>query len=170
MKPAALSEVDQLAKAAAAADAGAPLDVGAALDARNDTAAPGVPVDMAKEWAQFPALFGQLVTPALPELRTVYTDEACMAWGRAMVPLADKYGWTPGEFMQWLGPWAGVAMATWPLAWPTVKAIKARRAVADLAAAAPNDRSAAPDNVVHMHGDDPDFRDPAKANPPPRPV
>lgn len=137
----------------------------------SDAPQPAPAVDPVAAWAQFPALFGQIVAPALPELRDVFTERACNDWGRAMVPLAEKYNWSPGAFMEWLGPWVGVAFATWPLAYPTVQAIRARRKPAD---AVPADKvPETPSNVVPMTAapaGDPELRDPTQANRPPRPV
>lgn len=57
---------------------------------------PAPVVDPAAEWAQIPAMLGGVLSMAFPELRAVYTHEACMTWGYSMVPVAEKYGWTQG--------------------------------------------------------------------------
>ncbi|MEW6258019.1 MAG: hypothetical protein AB1592_18860 [Pseudomonadota bacterium] len=87
--------------------------------------------DPAEEWAQVPAIVGAVLSMAMPELAEVYTPERCRAWGAAMVPLADQYGWNSSELLGRFGPWVGLASATVPLAWPTVQAIKARRSAAN---------------------------------------
>ena len=86
----------------------------------------------AQEWASLPYLFGSIVGRALPELRAVYTEAACLEWGRAMVPIAHKYGWTVSGF----SPWLGLAGATWKLADPTIDAVRAARARAEAQARA----------------------------------
>jgi hypothetical protein len=78
----------------------------------------------AREWAGFPYVIGGLLSKAMPELAGVYTETACVSWGRAMVPVARKYGWTVGA----LGPLAGLASASWSLLSPTFDALKRRRA------------------------------------------
>ncbi|SRR6266446_2659013 len=88
--------------------------------------------DEAKEWAGFPYLFGRLLSPVMPELKEVYTEAACLEWGRRMVPVARKYTWTPGGASMWIG----LGIATWKLGEPTVAAIKRKRAQ--------NDRTAKP--------------------------
>src|SRR5712691_8951715 len=52
--------------------------------------------DEAKGWAGLPYVFGGILARGMPELREVYTETACLDWGRAMVPVARKYGWTLG--------------------------------------------------------------------------
>jgi len=172
MKAAAPSELEQLAGVAAAADRETLLDSQGTAAPGEGAPGPAPAADPAKEWAQFPALFGSVVGQAMPELLKVYSDEACLRWGAAMVPLADRYGWKPAEFMAWLGPWAGVALATWPLAVPTVQAIRARRAQS-APTPATETAQAATATIIPMPGaanDDPDLRDPTQANKPPRPV
>src|SRR5581483_1164852 len=86
--------------------------------------------DPAKGWAQIPQIFGGILSRWFPELGPVYTEQQCLAWGTAMVPLAEKYGWNISAIFEWLGPWFGLALATEPLAVPTVLAIRARIAAA----------------------------------------
>lgn len=164
-KPAETSELAQLGVAAAAADALA--DEPAAPAGSPAQAMPAAP-DPAMEWARFPALFGSIVGSVMPELAPVYSDAACRNWGEAMVPLAAKYGWSPSEFMKWLDPWVGLGLATWPLAVPTVQAIRARRSPG----APGGEVKPEPSNVVKMPivGADPDLRDPTQTNRPPRPA
>ena len=69
------------------------------------------------EWAGYPYLFGSIVGEAMPELKAVYTEAACMAWGEKFLPLARKYGWSAGV----VGLWMGAAGATWALLAPTAK-------------------------------------------------
>ncbi len=88
----------------------------------------------AREWAEIPATFGSIVTMPMPELEKVYTDEACMEWGRAMVPIARRYGWNAGSGMAWLR----LLGCTFMLVKPTVQAIAARRKASAAAATTPN--------------------------------
>ena len=107
---------------------------GAALDAptvgpdAGQLPADGSPVATeeaeAKEWAEFPALFGAIICQAMPELRESYSESNCAEWGRRMVPVARKYGWTTKAF----GGWIGLLSATWIFAKPTFDAVRARRA------------------------------------------
>ncbi len=80
--------------------------------------------DEAKGWAGLPYVFGGILARGMPELREVYTEAACLDWGRAMVPVARKYGWTLGGAECLIT----LAAATWTLAGPTLDAIKRRRA------------------------------------------
>jgi hypothetical protein len=78
----------------------------------------------AKEWAGVPFVLGGLLSRALPELKEVYTEAACLDWGRATVPVARKYGWSLGRFnaeIVWIG-------ATWGMVAPAFDALKKRRA------------------------------------------
>jgi hypothetical protein len=86
--------------------------------------APDADEQEAKEWSQAPAVFGMILSRALPELKATYTHENNLAWGRAMVPVAHHYGWTAAAFFAWLGPWVGLAIATETLAGPTYDAIR----------------------------------------------
>jgi hypothetical protein len=95
----------------------------------GEQAAPSVPavdVDAAEvdAWAQLPAAFGSVLCMALPELREHYSDANCRAWGEAMHSVAKKHGWSFRD----VGPYLGLALATVPLAVPTVIAVRARRA------------------------------------------
>jgi hypothetical protein len=94
-------------------------------------------------WAELPKMLGELVTPALPEMEAVYTAERCTKWGRAMLPIAKKYGWTPDMFLAWLGPWVGLGMATHQLITPLALAI-AKKIEARQKKAAANDEQPAP--------------------------
>lgn len=150
---------------------------GAALDAGNvqgSTAGSGDPAassplavqDPAKAWAELPAAVGAMLSFMAPELRQVYTAEACKAWGEAMVPIAEKYGWSPSNAF----PWLSLIGCTAALAVPTFQVLKAKRAaqgedkpqgqgatVTELKPAAPA-------------GGDPELADPTQKNRPPRPV
>jgi hypothetical protein len=79
--------------------------------------------DEAREWASVPYVLGGLLARAMPELQAVYSESACLDWGRATVPVARKYGWSLGRFtaeFSWIG-------ATWGLLAPAFAAFKQRR-------------------------------------------
>lgn len=76
----------------------------------------------AEEWAGLPYVFGSILAEAMPELERVYTDEACLAWGEKMVPVARHHGWTIGV----AGMWLALIGASWGLLKPTGAAIRRR--------------------------------------------
>ena|SRR5258706_903595 len=78
----------------------------------------------AKAWAGIPYLLGGLLSKALPELREVYTEAACLEWGRATVPVARKYNWSLSGF-ELEGAWV---ICSWGLLSPAWDAVKRRRA------------------------------------------
>lgn len=105
-----------------------------AADAPAETAAPGTliaPRSPAREWAEIPAMVGAGLVLPMPELAPVYSDAACLQWGEAMVPVADKYGWTPAK----IWPEIRLLMATGAFLIPTVQAFRARIAAAQQQAA-----------------------------------
>ena len=91
-------------------------------------AAPGASVDEAEKWAAMPMMFGNLIAPVMPELRPVFSEANCKAWGAAMAPVAKKYSINVDSFV---GVELSLFMATVPFVAATVLAIKARRAVPD---------------------------------------
>jgi hypothetical protein len=93
-------------------------------------------IDPAQTWAQIPFMFGKLLGMAMPELRPVYNEEACLAWGVGMAAVSDKYGWDAGETIAKWGPEIALVVATLPLAVPTYHAIKARQEAKERAEAA----------------------------------
>ena len=100
----------------------------AMLDAAagGDQPAPDMPEppDPAEEWAMLPAVLGSILAIGLPEVREVYSEANCKEWGRAMVPVAEKYGWDSGL----LGPEVGLLAASAPMVIGTAFAIRSRRA------------------------------------------
>jgi hypothetical protein len=126
----------------------------AAAPVAGDPAAPGAalipPVNVdeveIESWAQLPATFGSVLAIALPELREHYSAANCRAWGEAMHAVAKRHGWTFKD----VGPYLGLAVATVPMAVPTVVTIRARRAARGDAPAA-----VAPGPVTGAQGDGP---------------
>lgn len=86
----------------------------------------------AREWGMVAFMIGGALSMLAPELRQVYTEDACLAWGGAMVPVAEKYGWNgPGNV-----PEIGLLIATAGLAVPSVIAVRGRLAQMKAAKAA----------------------------------
>jgi hypothetical protein len=85
-------------------------------------------IDPASAWAQLPMMFGGILAMAMPELKDVYTEPACMQWGGAMAQVAEKRGWDAQETMAKWGPEIALVLASVPLVVPTVAAIKKKRA------------------------------------------
>lgn len=99
----------------------------------------GVP-DQVEMWALIPKQLGGILAMALPELRDVYTDAACMQWGAGMAAVAQKYEWDAAEVLAKWAPEVALVTATIPLAVPTYFAVSKRLEAAkarEKAAAAP---------------------------------
>jgi hypothetical protein len=76
----------------------------------------------AREWGVIAFTIGGALSMFLPELKQVYTEEACLNWGRSVVPVAEKYGWgSTGKV-----PELGLLLATLSLALPTAFCIRHR--------------------------------------------
>lgn len=103
-------------------------------------------VDPAQQWAMIPAMLGSALSIAMPELQRVYSREACEAWGSAMVPVAEKYGWNADGL---IGPEVGLLAASLPFVIGTYGAIKSKRAELQREAKAEAGTPAAP--VVGEH-------------------
>ncbi len=106
----------------------------AAVEAADAAAVPTVPgqepapvVDPAQQWAAVPALFGDLLAMALPEVKPFYSPEICRTWGEKMVPVADELGWNASEV---LGPKMALAVASVPLVMGPIVVLKARKEAA----------------------------------------
>lgn len=112
-----------------------------ALGMENDAAAaedkivngepePEPVIDPAHAWGQLAMMVGGVLGMALPELRAVYTEDACLDWGGGMAAVSDKYGWDAGETAAKWAPECMLLMTSIPLIVPTVQAIKQRQAAA----------------------------------------
>lgn len=118
-----LNENPELASVLAAAGAvDASADAAAGTAPADEPAAP--PVDPVELWASVPQTVGSVLAMALPELKQVYSREACRAWGEAMVPVAMKHGWEAKA----LPVEIPAIFATLGFIIPTTMAIKARKA------------------------------------------
>ena len=79
-------------------------------------------LDAAREWGLIAYTVGNALAMFAPELKQVYTEEACTKWGESVVPVAEKYGWGgPGKV-----PELGLLLSTAALAVPTVVLIRMR--------------------------------------------
>ncbi len=124
-----LADDEQAALAAriAAADAAA---------APKTVALPGTPGEPEEDeadgldWADIPAFVGAGLTELFPELKPVYTDKACQAWGKAAQKVADKYGIDASA----VAPEIGLLIMTSAFVLPTWKAIATRKRAAANAA------------------------------------
>lgn len=100
------------------------------------------PEFQAKAWAAMVQSIGGILAMIAPELQQVYTDKACLEWGRSVVPVAEKYGWNGPSSI----PELGMLIATVPLALPTgfiiharLKALRKAKAAADEARTVENE-------------------------------
>lgn len=116
-----MDELERLAAEAAVVEAD---------DAANQPVMPGqepAPViDPAQEWRDLARFGADLVLAPVPELRTEWSPERIDALGMALARCAEHYGWTTGGIIG--HPLAGLAIATWPLAIPVVRMVKAQKA------------------------------------------
>ncbi|HWH83470.1 MAG TPA: hypothetical protein VNU71_14660 [Burkholderiaceae bacterium] len=76
----------------------------------------------AREWGMIAYVVGNGLSMIAPELKQVYTEDACMGWGRSMMPVAEKYGWNGPTSV----PELGLIIASMSLGVPSVLAIRER--------------------------------------------
>jgi hypothetical protein len=107
-----------------ALEAGA--DERAREQAQADAAQPDGAPDQAEVWALIPKQIGTILGMALPELKAVYTDDACHQWGVGMAAVSQKYGWDAADTLAKFAPELALVSATIPLAVPTYFAIRTR--------------------------------------------
>lgn len=105
---------------------------GAAAEAAAGAARADQAHEAAKAWGMVAYAIGGALSMIAPELREVYTEDACIGWGHAMVPVAAKYGWDGPSNM----PELGLAIATIGLAAPSFLCIRRRMQARKAAAAA----------------------------------
>jgi hypothetical protein len=125
-------EAEALLREASAIDQGAAAHAEAAatgnLDDKGQIIAPPPPADLlaekAAEWYVVPKTLAWAITAVFPELAPHYSDEKCMELAKAIVPVADKYGWAGvGN-----SPEIALAMGTAFFCLPAYQAHKARQA------------------------------------------
>lgn len=98
----------------------------------NPPPPPGI--DPAQTWGQIPFMLGKVLAMGMPELATIYNEQACYQWGVGMAAVSDKHGWDAGEVIGRFGPEIALVVASVPLVVPTYQAIKARREASEAAA------------------------------------
>ncbi len=76
----------------------------------------------ARAWGAVMYMVGGALSMVAPELRQVYTEQACLNWGRAAAPVAEKYGWNNPAAL----PELGLVIATAGFVVPSAVAIRAR--------------------------------------------
>ena len=116
--------------------AGQEAEIQAAQDAFLNPPEPEPLQPPGQAWAMIPLTIGMFGAQIIPELKDIFTESACSRWGDAMALVAEKYGWDAGETMAKWGPECALAVATLPLALPTIKVLKERKAAADAEKAA----------------------------------
>lgn len=121
-----MSDLDSIAAEGAALEAAAP---GAAIPPAGDQ--PQQPAASPDEnnvafWAMIPATIGRVLCMALPELRPVYSEENCKAWGATANAVAEKRGWNAVA----AAPEAALLLASLPFVLATGGAIIARQRAA----------------------------------------
>jgi hypothetical protein len=94
--------------------------------AQEEAAHPEGMPDQAELWGLIPMQLGALLSMALPELRGVYTEQACREWGVGMAAVSQKYGWDAADTLAKYAPELALVTATIPLAVPTYFAIRKR--------------------------------------------
>lgn len=75
----------------------------------------------AREWALLAFTLGGMFTMIAPELRQVYTQEACLHWGQCANAVGKKYGWNAPA-----APELALLGATFGMAVPTALAVRHR--------------------------------------------
>lgn len=80
-------------------------------------------IDPVEAWAAIPRQVGALLAIAAPELRQVYTEDACRGWGRDMHALAVKRQWS----VSGLPPEVAAGISTAGLLLPTLLILKTKR-------------------------------------------
>lgn len=113
------SKLEALGDAVAEVDNDSPA---AQAEAQAVVAAVDAAEQQAREWGMIAYTVGGALGMVAPELRQVYSEEACMGWGRAMVPVAEKYGWNGPANV----PELGLLIASLGLGVPSFIAIKER--------------------------------------------
>lgn len=104
----------------------------AALSAAADAAPlpPGVeppppPPDPAAEMAAVIRTVTTMLSPLLPYLPAIYTEETCAGIAAAYMPVADKYGWQTGGWFEQFGAELALVAVAAPVAISTAQAHRA---------------------------------------------
>jgi hypothetical protein len=86
------SRLEALAELTADVDAANPSMEQRAAEAQEEKQAAAVD-QAAKDWGYIPFTIGSTLAMIAPELKAVYTEEACLQWGTHAAAVAEKYGW-----------------------------------------------------------------------------
>lgn len=73
----------------------------------------------AKEWGRIMFVIGGVVTMVAPELKPIYAEDRCFAWGLHAHAVADKYKWNLAPM-----PEIALAAATLSVAVPTLLVLR----------------------------------------------
>jgi hypothetical protein len=76
----------------------------------------------ARSWGVIAYMVGNSLAMLAPELKSIYTEDACLNWGRAMMPVAEKRGWNAPSSL----PELGLFIATASMVMPTVIIVRAK--------------------------------------------
>lgn len=102
----------------------------------------------AREWGTIAYMIGGALSMLAPELRQVYSEDACYAWGQSAATVAQKYGWDGPANV----PEISLAISTVGLAVPSFLAIRLR--LSQLQAAREQAQRRAPVDVTPTGGGD----------------
>lgn len=106
------------------------------------------PDTQARAWGVLAYSIGGMLSVLAPELKGVYTEDACLAWGHSVVPVAEKYGWDGPSNV----PELGLLLATVPLALPTYFIVRQRLAALKAAKAAADEARTVENGAVQPAG------------------
>jgi len=125
-EPSTAARLEQLATMAQEADAANP-SAEQQQAQQVETAAATVADIAAKQWGMLMFTIGGFACMIAPELRQVYSEERCFAWGQQANAVAEKYGWNGPSAMPELAliaSTAGFAVPTYFLLREKVAAAK----------------------------------------------
>lgn len=119
-----MRRMEGLAQLADETDAEAPPTPEQQQAQAQEQAAAAAGEESARQWGAIVYMLGNAAAMLAPELRRIYTEEACFNWGRSMHPVAQKYGWDSPDSL----PELGLLISTAGLVVPSYFAIKQRLA------------------------------------------
>lgn len=76
----------------------------------------------ARSWGVLVYMVGNSLALLAPEVKSIYTEDACLNWGRAMMPVAEKRGWNAPSSL----PELGLFIATVSMVAPTFIIVRAK--------------------------------------------
>jgi hypothetical protein len=78
--------------------------------------------EAARQWGFIPFTIGGTLAILAPELRAIYTEDACYQWGKAAAAVSKKYGWDSPSAM----PELALAAASLHFVVPSVLIVRAK--------------------------------------------